>query len=67
VVRAAIWGFVCLDGLHQELEMLLCGLSEIDVQAWRASAAYRSCTGSEEQIVWFWNVRACTCLLLSCC
>lgn len=40
----------------RELEMLVCGLPEIDVDDWRSNTTYRGCDGSEQAVQWFWEV-----------
>lgn len=41
---------------EKELEMLLIGLAEFDVNDWHASTIYRNYTKSSKQIVWFWEI-----------
>jgi atrophin-1 interacting protein 5 (WW domain-containing E3 ubiquitin protein ligase 1) len=40
---------------ERELELMLCGMQEIDVDDWEASAIYRNYARSSKQIVWFWK------------
>lgn len=39
-----------------ELELLLCGTSEIDVADWKANTDYAHCTSATEQCKWFWEI-----------
>ncbi|KAM9296812.1 E3 ubiquitin-protein ligase Itchy homolog [Gastrophryne carolinensis] len=39
----------------KELEVLLCGMQEIDLNDWQRNAIYRHYTRSSKQIVWFWQ------------
>lgn len=44
---------------ERELELLLCGMQEIDVDDWQRHAIYRHYTKFSKQVVWFWQfVRA---------
>ena len=44
---------------EQELELLISGLPDIDIDDWRANTAYQGYTSSSPQIQWFWRaVRA---------
>lgn len=42
---------------ERELELMLCGMQEIDVDDWQRNTIYRHYTRSSKQIVWFWQVR----------
>ncbi|KAI5704573.1 hypothetical protein M8J76_006715 [Diaphorina citri] len=45
---------------ERELELILCGMQEIDVEDWQRNAIYRHYTRNSKQVVWFWQfVRAC--------
>ncbi|XP_076869959.1 itchy E3 ubiquitin protein ligase a [Brachyhypopomus gauderio] len=39
----------------KELEVMLCGMQEIDLADWQRSTIYRHYTRSSKQIVWFWQ------------
>jgi len=39
------------------LQLMLCGMQEIDVTDWERSAIYRHYTRTSKQIQWFWKVR----------
>merc|ERR1712196_370377 len=39
-----------------ELELLICGLPEIDIEDLRAHTEYTGYTAASPQIVWFWDV-----------
>lgn len=41
---------------ERELELVLCGMQEIDVDDWQRNTIYRHYTRSSKQIVWFWQV-----------
>lgn len=40
---------------HQELELLICGIPDIDVQDWRTHTIYVG-ERDERAIAWFWNI-----------
>lgn len=40
---------------ERELELMLCGMQEIDVDDWERSAIYRHYQRNNKQIVWFWK------------
>lgn len=40
---------------EQELELLICGLPEIDVDDWRNNTVYTNYSASSPQIQWFWR------------
>jgi hypothetical protein len=42
---------------ERELELLLCGMQEIDVDDWQRNAIYRHYTKNSKQVQWFWQVR----------
>ena len=42
---------------ERELELMLCGMQEIDVDDWQRNTVYRHYTKSSKQIQWFWQVR----------
>uniref|UniRef100_A0A8C4LRY9 E3 ubiquitin-protein ligase n=1 Tax=Equus asinus asinus TaxID=83772 RepID=A0A8C4LRY9_EQUAS len=39
----------------KELEVLLCGMQEIDLNDWQRHAIYRHYTRTSKQIMWFWQ------------
>ncbi|EHY57695.1 E3 ubiquitin-protein ligase tom1 [Exophiala dermatitidis] len=41
---------------EQELELLISGLPEIDVDDWRAHTEYHNYTANSPQVTWFWRV-----------
>lgn len=41
---------------ERELELMLCGMQEIDVDDWQRNAIYRHYTRSSKQVLWFWQV-----------
>ncbi|XP_055477046.1 NEDD4-like E3 ubiquitin-protein ligase WWP2 [Psammomys obesus] len=41
---------------EKELELMLCGMQEIDMSDWQRNAIYRHYTKSSKQIQWFWQV-----------
>ncbi len=41
---------------ERELELMLCGMQEIDVDDWQRNTIYRHYTRTSKQIVWFWQV-----------
>lgn len=47
---------------ERELELMLCGMQEIDVDDWQRNTIYRHYTKSSKQIQWFWQVG---CLIFS--
>jgi hypothetical protein len=51
---------VPLDALQvfdeKEMEMLLLGVNEIDVDDWEESCLYKNAKKKDKQIVWFWEV-----------
>lgn len=40
---------------ERELELMLCGMQEIDINDWQRSTIYRHYTRNSKQIVWFWQ------------
>jgi hypothetical protein len=40
---------------ERELELLLCGISKIDILDWERSTTYKHYTESSKQIQWFWQ------------
>ncbi|KAJ7381491.1 WW domain containing E3 ubiquitin protein ligase 1 [Desmophyllum pertusum] len=41
---------------EKEMELMLCGMQEIDVDDWQANAVYRHYTRNSKQVTWFWQV-----------
>uniref|UniRef100_A0A3B5MZW4 E3 ubiquitin-protein ligase n=1 Tax=Xiphophorus couchianus TaxID=32473 RepID=A0A3B5MZW4_9TELE len=41
---------------EKELELMLCGMQEIDLADWQKNAIYRHYTKNSKQIHWFWQV-----------
>lgn len=41
---------------ERELELLLCGMQEIDVDDWQRNSIYRHYTKNSKQVLWFWQV-----------
>lgn len=44
------------------LQLMLCGMQEIDMSDWQKNAIYRHYTKSSKQIQWFWQVRPGLCV-----
>lgn len=40
---------------ERELELMLCGMQEIDVDDWQRNAIYRHYNRNSKQVVWFWQ------------
>ncbi|TRY75099.1 hypothetical protein TCAL_00604 [Tigriopus californicus] len=40
---------------ERELELLLCGMQEIDVDDWQRNSIYRHYTKNSKQVLWFWQ------------
>ena len=41
---------------ERELELMLCGMQELNVNEWEKHTVYRNYTRSAKQIQWFWQV-----------
>lgn len=41
---------------EQELELLISGLPEIDVDDWKANTEYHNYNPASQQVVWFWRI-----------
>jgi atrophin-1 interacting protein 5 (WW domain-containing E3 ubiquitin protein ligase 1) len=41
---------------ERELEVLLCGMQEIDVDDWCRNTIYKNYTRTSKQVQWFWQV-----------
>ena len=42
---------------ERELELMLCGMQEIDVDDWQRHTIYRHYTKNSKQVQWFWQVK----------
>ncbi len=42
---------------ERELELMLCGMQEIDVDDWQRNTIYRHYTKNSKQVQWFWQVK----------
>lgn len=42
---------------ERELELMLCGMQEIDVDDWQRNSIYRHYNRNSKQVLWFWQVR----------
>ena len=40
---------------EQELELLISGLPDIDVEDWKANTNYQNYTATSPQVQWFWR------------
>ncbi|CAK1549841.1 unnamed protein product [Leptosia nina] len=40
---------------ERELELMLCGMQEVDVDDWQRNTIYRHYTRTSKQVVWFWQ------------
>ncbi|XP_055341668.1 E3 ubiquitin-protein ligase Su(dx)-like [Paramacrobiotus metropolitanus] len=40
---------------EKELELMLCGMQEIDVNDWQRNTVYRNYTRTSKQVTWFWQ------------
>ncbi|XP_076331877.1 E3 ubiquitin-protein ligase wwp-1-like isoform X2 [Tachypleus tridentatus] len=61
-IKAFLDGFnevLPLEWLHyfdeRELELILCGMQEINVDDWQKNTIYRKYTKNSKQVVWFWQ------------
>uniref|UniRef100_A0AAQ4PR66 E3 ubiquitin-protein ligase n=1 Tax=Gasterosteus aculeatus aculeatus TaxID=481459 RepID=A0AAQ4PR66_GASAC len=45
---------------EKELEVMLCGMQEVDLQDWQRNTVYRHYTRNSKQIIWFWQVQSNT-------
>ncbi|XP_063062947.1 NEDD4-like E3 ubiquitin-protein ligase WWP1 [Engraulis encrasicolus] len=41
---------------EKELEVMLCGMQEVDLQDWQRNTVYRHYTRNSKQIMWFWQM-----------
>ena len=46
---------------ERELELMLCGMQEIDVDDWQRNSVYRHYTKNSKQVQWFWQVKSIHC------
>jgi hypothetical protein len=46
---------ICTQFNEQEVELLISGTPDIDVDEWRAATEYHNYTGSDTAIVWWWR------------
>ena len=44
---------------ERELELMLCGMQELDVSEWERNTIYRNYSRNSKQIQWFWRVSVC--------
>lgn len=44
---------------EKELELMLCGMQELNASEWEKNTVYRNYTRNAKQIQWFWQVRGC--------
>lgn len=47
---------------ERELELMLCGMQEIDVDDWQRNSIYRHYNRNSKQVLWFWQVNSNTSL-----
>ncbi|XP_046842240.1 NEDD4-like E3 ubiquitin-protein ligase WWP2 [Xenia sp. Carnegie-2017] len=40
---------------EKELELMLCGMQEVDVDDWQRNTVYRHYTRNSRQVIWFWQ------------
>ncbi|KAF4524320.1 hypothetical protein B566_EDAN005378 [Ephemera danica] len=40
---------------ERELELMLCGMQEVDVDDWQRNSIYRHYTRNSKQVLWFWQ------------
>lgn len=41
----------------QELELLVCGVPNVDIEDWMTNTTYRDCRPTDKLVKWFWEVR----------
>lgn len=46
---------------RSSLQLMLCGMQEIDMSDWQKNTIYRHYTKNSKQIQWFWQVGAGSC------
>lgn len=42
---------------ERELELMLCGMQEIDIEDWQRNTIYRHYNRNSKQVAWFWQVK----------
>lgn len=40
------------------MQVMLCGMQEVDLQDWQRNTVYRHYTRNSKQIIWFWQVQS---------
>lgn len=50
------WGLVLGSRHPFPLQLMLCGMQEIDMSDWQKNTIYRHYTKNSKQIQWFWQV-----------
>lgn len=40
------------------VQVMLCGMQEVDLQDWQRNTVYRHYTRNSKQIIWFWQVQS---------
>ena len=45
-----------MDEMLLVLQLMLCGMQEIDVDDWERNTIYRHYQRNSKQVVWFWKV-----------
>lgn len=43
------------------LQLMLCGMQDLDVDEWEKHTVYRNYSRNSKQIHWFWQVCVCVC------
>lgn len=51
VVIRCVYVCVCV-------QVMLCGMQEVDLQDWQRNTVYRHYTRNSKQIIWFWQVQS---------
>lgn len=51
----------CWNHAMSFLQVMLCGMQEIDLVDWQRNTIYRHYARSSKQIVWFWQVKGQSC------
>jgi E3 ubiquitin ligase SMURF1/2 len=41
---------------ERELELVICGISNIDINDWKQYTRLKHCTPETLQVIWFWQV-----------
>lgn len=41
---------------ERELELVICGISNIDINDWKQYTRLKHCSPETQQVVWFWQV-----------